>query len=154
MTVLRFKLKDVLKLYNDAKEDKEHEPSFTDLYNSEYLKEGEAIEHGERATLEQIDKSKIPAALKLVKDNGIYLMSNSVSSNKKGLEENGECPLVYAEGFNPEEDDVYDKCRYAVGGDDFAEGFPLDWVDILLEDKPRARLFKIGMSKTEMRLVL
>ena len=53
----------------------------------------------------------------LVKDDGIYLMSNG--GGEKSLN------VAYASGYNPKVDgDVWDKCRDAVGGDDFALDIP------------------------------
>ena len=42
--------------------------------------------------------------------------------------------VVYANGYNPEEAEVYEECREAVGGDDFAETIILDggWVEDVL----------------------
>jgi hypothetical protein len=53
--------------------------------------------------------------LELVKDSGIYLMSNDVTDLPTGVKR----PVVYAEGYTPDAD--YDKVRDAVGGDDFVE---------------------------------
>lgn len=53
-----------------------------------------------------------------VKDTGIYIMSGN---SKSKLCENGTRLVCYAHGYNPDNADVWDKCRYAVGGDDFAE---------------------------------
>ena len=51
-----------------------------------------------------------------VKDEGIYLMSNA-----SPFEEN-KTPVVYADTFHPKVDqDVWERSREAVGGDDFSE---------------------------------
>ena len=55
-----------------------------------------------------------------VKDSGIYLMNGWGNQN---AEDN---VVVYAKGYNPESDDCWDRCRDAVGGDDFGEGLPMD----------------------------
>ena len=52
--------------------------------------------------------------LMLVKDDGIYLMSNGIG------QDDGREP-VYAKGYEPGSEDLWDRCRDAVGGDDFAE---------------------------------
>ena len=44
-------------------------------------------------------------------------------------------PVAYASGFDPTRDDrmaVWERARLAVGGDDFAEAVPLEWVDAAL----------------------
>tara|TARA_R110000737_G_scaffold211296_2_gene228961 strand:+ start:614 stop:982 length:369 start_codon:yes stop_codon:yes gene_type:complete len=55
-----------------------------------------------------------------VKDSGIYLM------NGWGNQDPKKNVVVYAKGYNPESDDCWDRCRDAVGGDDFGEGLPMD----------------------------
>lgn len=60
--------------------------------------------------------------LDLVKDEGIYLMSGA--KNRK-YDLKNYTHVVYAKGYNPSEGDVYDKCRDAVGGDDFVESLPV-----------------------------
>ena len=58
-------------------------------------------------------------SFELVKDSGIYVMN----SYDRGGEENLVC---YAANFNPEENDnYYQDCKNAVGGDDFVESIPL-----------------------------
>ena len=53
-----------------------------------------------------------------VKDDGIYLMAGNAFVEMP--KDNSH--FVYAEGFNPKKDkDVWEKCRNAVGGDDFGE---------------------------------
>jgi hypothetical protein len=54
----------------------------------------------------------------LVKDS-IYLMT-SAKLNRIPEDKSHIC---YAEGFEPESPGSYDKCRVAVGGDDFVESF-------------------------------
>ena len=54
--------------------------------------------------------------LMFVKDDGIYLMSNGIPSSPEGNR------VSYAIGYDPTRGvDVWEKCRSAVGGDDFAE---------------------------------
>lgn len=59
----------------------------------------------------------------LVKDKGIYLMPS----------DDGKTTPAYAVGYNPEKNgDVYDRCRAAVGSDDFCESFPLKEVSRII----------------------
>tara|TARA_R100000789_G_C2998699_1_gene148172 strand:- start:279 stop:668 length:390 start_codon:yes stop_codon:yes gene_type:complete len=61
----------------------------------------------------------------LVKDDGIYLMNAFKAKNKKTPLENGY--VIYAVGYNPKtNDDVWEKSRWAVGGDDFGNFIPFD----------------------------
>jgi len=78
----------------------------------------------------------IAPALWLVKDDGIYLMSNgrprqmAVGSSATGNDQEGQSLVVYAEGFDPRKADptaVWYAARKAVGGDDFGEPLPAEW---------------------------
>lgn len=66
-------------------------------------------------------KSKSPTLL-FVKDDGIYLMTGAVM--EKFPEDYSH--VCYAEGYSPDVEDVWEKCREAVGGDDFGEVIELD----------------------------
>jgi len=55
-----------------------------------------------------------------VKDSGIYLM------NGWGNQIAEDNVVVYAKGYNPESENCWDRCRDAVGGDDFGEGLRMD----------------------------
>lgn len=54
----------------------------------------------------------------LVKDEGIYLMVPLKKGQSKGKRH-----ICYAEGYEPDLPDCFDKCQAAVGGDDFVESF-------------------------------
>tara|TARA_R110000796_G_scaffold63317_3_gene146407 strand:+ start:242 stop:610 length:369 start_codon:yes stop_codon:yes gene_type:complete len=54
-----------------------------------------------------------------VKDSGIYLM------NGWGNQVAEDNVVVYAKGYEPESDDCWERCRGAVGGDDFGEGLTM-----------------------------
>lgn len=68
----------------------------------------------------------VPVGLVLVKDDGIYLLSNRDGAAAPEL-------ISYAKGYGPpsklESQDArglqYEKIREAVGGDDFAESLPI-----------------------------
>ena len=61
--------------------------------------------------------------LHLVKDDGIYLMAGTLESDKLAEK---RCHVIYAQGYSPKTKDLWEKCREAVGGDDFAEWIPLN----------------------------
>lgn len=88
-----------------------------------------AISNWEKATGKEYDfNGDIPdeyylsrkPTLFFVKDSGIYLMTGAVLEDydyKTRTEH-----VCFAVGYNPSIDgDVWDKCRFAVGGDDFGE---------------------------------
>jgi hypothetical protein len=75
------------------------------------------------------NRKDVPVGLILVKDDGVYLISNAVTKeppSKTGL-------IAYAKGYDaPSKLDrldargeQYSKIREAVGGDDFAEPIPI-----------------------------
>lgn len=59
--------------------------------------------------------------LLFVKDEGIYIMT---SAKMEKMPED-KSHVVYAEGYSPDVPDCWDKCRDAVGGDDFVETIEL-----------------------------
>lgn len=68
-----------------------------------------------------VDKAvKAKQKILLVKDHGVYLMTNAKPKNL----------VVYARGFNPEVDDFdswYDRAHRVLGGDDFGEQLEPDF---------------------------
>jgi len=95
-------------------------------------------------------KDKIPAGLWLVKDEGIYLMSNGEQVVDS---ETGRLPVVYAKGYNPHKADVWEKA-YAVSSDDFCQFIPvkdfsdfLEWGADTITIKLTATTMQIGASR-------
>jgi len=74
-------------------------------------------------------------SLYFVKDSGIYLMSAS-KERQLDPKHSGPSPknlVAHAKGYEPEAEDSWEKCREAVGGDDFAEALPLAWFTSALD---------------------
>ena len=109
MAKLKFNQADVLRCMEHALAAPEHNQSF----------------------VENMDNITPKAALWLVKDDGIYVMSNGKPQDKvKRMSPNGKheidgCFVAYANGYDPTKGEVWDKCRAAVGGDDFVENLEL-----------------------------
>lgn len=78
------------------------------------------------------EEARTPPALWFVKDDGIYLMS-------PGRDETTRPPVAYAQGYEPDAEDVWERSREAVGGDDFAIALPLDGVREKLDATINAR---------------
>lgn len=120
------------------------------------------------------EEERAGAQLWLVKDSGIYLMSPAVYPDGEDPHKNAQAekakllgtkpettvPVAYAEGFNPllpdgtRDYDCFDKCRDAVGGDDFAEWIPLEWVDRAIRDgypKFAIRMTRDSIGQLEYR---
>ena len=95
-------------------------------------------------------------ALWLVKDEGIYLMSTGLYPEGHGRAlPGGRMAVAYAVGFDPRREDrldVWDRARDAVGGDDFADPLPLEWVDAAV--RARAPEFVLEFKPDAVELVL
>ena len=114
MTTLIFEGKDLKAIAKDTLNADEWELPYESLYEDE----------------DEVKREKAIPSFTLVKDDGIYLMSGNT---KTKLYKKGKNRICYAKGYNPTKEDVWEKCRYAVGGDDFAEKLVvnLDWIKIL-----------------------
>ena len=104
MTTLKFDTREVLRCVDHAIAAPEQNQSYSETFESG------------------------TATLVLVKDTGIYLMSNGAP---RDIVKEGRSFVAYAVGYDPRAAEEYDgqnwdKCRAAVGGDDFAEYFTLD----------------------------
>tara|TARA_Y100000114_G_scaffold102630_1_gene95765 strand:+ start:559 stop:936 length:378 start_codon:yes stop_codon:yes gene_type:complete len=86
--------------------------------------------------------------LHLVKDDGIYLMAGTVQAD--WMEHLKKCHVIYAQGFSPKTKDLWEKCRDAVGGDDFVEWIPLNnkMVNVLA----RSGHMKIRLTPKEVQI--
>ena len=99
------------------------------------------------ATPQPGEERLAPPCLWLVKDEGIYLMSPGIHPDAEPQQRPARAPVAYASGFDPTRDDrmaVWDRARDAVGGDDFAEAVPLEWVDAALAARAPAFVLDFG----------
>ena len=120
MARLRFDADKVRRLIEHAKASTLHTASYEQAY--EIL--GDEWADG-KVSAESI-RDRVPAALHFVHDDGLYLMSNGYPTLPGS--EFGQASVsgvVYAEGYDPRHGDVWDKCRDAVGGDDFVESIDI-----------------------------
>lgn len=86
----------------------------------------------------------------LVKDDGIYLMSNGIPALLIE-DDKPDHVCAYAKGYDPHVDgDVWTACRNAVGGDDFSEWFDAQEIAGLM--RPLHRFLIIEASDTAFRL--
>jgi hypothetical protein len=92
----------------------------------------------------------------LVKDRGLYLMSNGTPGDpadpSKAKDEHFSRYVVYAKGYNPETDkDWYDRAHDAVGGDDFGETLP--WAESIknyIDRGAKQIIINFGKSKVSL----
>ena len=126
MKLLEFKVTDLPAIVSHAKSASIQQPTF---YESE----------------ENITPKK---GLFLVKDQGVYLMSNGTNPGEKTMSELGL--VTYAKGCNPTTDeDWWSQGSYLCGGDDFCEFIELEWVQFAIDT---GHNLIIELSDTEMML--
>lgn len=143
MAILTFDLAQVKPLAEHAAAAAEHSPTFGQHFDRKFWKEGVGKLSDEEIFARQgehLDLSKIPAGLLLVKDHGIYLMSNGHPGLMRGDGEGHQ--VCYAAGHNPDiNEDWYDSASHAVGGSDFQEFIDLEWVKLTEEaGRPTLRI--------------
>ena len=79
----------------------------------------------------------------LVHDAGCYLMTNGLHAKNS---------VIYAKGCDPQKDeDCYETARHLVGGSDFANDIPIEWIETVA-NHPTAEL-KIEATENELRLI-
>lgn len=99
------------------------------------------------------DKHTKDKGVLFVKDEGIYLMN--AYAGEKTPHELGT--VVFAESFDPTTDeDVWERSREAVGGDDFGEflDFPEVMLKAILADKLRKLIINMGKTSYSMEFEL
>ncbi len=99
------------------------------------------------------DKHTEDKGVLFVKDSGIYLMN--AYAGESSPHELGT--VVFAESFDPAKDeDVWERSREAVGGDDFGEflDFPEVMLKAILADKLRKLIINMGKTSYSMEFEL
>lgn len=137
-TILMFLKVDVQRLIDHAATTTLHEPTYDQLYEPQFHKPGVKIGEDEFPTAEQIDMAKIPPGLFLVKDSGIYLMSNGFPR----LPTDGKHVVYAQEPYDhtlPSYD--WDAGQRIMGGDDVVIHLALDFLaDGMKSDEAYLRL--------------
>ena len=83
--------------------------------------------------------------LLFVKDEGIYLMSNGTDTSARET-------VTYAEGYNPNADeDVWERSRAALGGDDFAERLDGVWIGKVLRATEGCEVLTLVVTAKDLR---
>ena len=142
---------EVAALLAHARRCAEHRPTFAQMFEGRYRKDGRDIPydapHSPRQ--DEVDLSKIPPAVWLVKDEGVYLMSNGLPLDK---DENGRTRVVYLPGFHPEKDEGWHQHASEVfGGDDFAVALPAEDVEQALAEG--GKTLTIGVDREAIYLL-
>ena len=98
-------------------------------------------------TQEEYEEGQRTPSFTLVKDHGIYVMSGAANDKELWNKEEKKFKVAYAKGFDPSQEDLWDK-TYAVSGDDFAEAVPLSKAQLLYIAKGQP--LRIRITPTEM----
>lgn len=140
---LTFTTASILPLLAHAKAATRHEPTYGQLFEGRFRKDGrnipvEADEHVDR---DDVDLSLVPAGLWLVKDDGAYLMSNG----RPGLFKPGSATshaVVYARHYGK-------GCEH-IGGDDFTDFLAIETFEAIVASG--AREFTIRVTEEDISI--
>ena len=133
----------------------QHRPTFCEL-NDPKLHKGGVVKIGEHGfpDAENLDLAKVPPALWLVKDQGIYLMSNGtprflLDPDDTDLYARGR--VAYAHGFNPAlNTDWYDRLGI-LAGDDFSAALPVSL--FAKAEAPETRSIFLSVTKNHITVL-
>jgi hypothetical protein len=151
---LRFNVGEVRKLYNHSVVAKEHFASSEDLFEAKYHKGGQVVMCADMdwPDSKNIDTTLIPASLWLVRDRGVYLMSNGLPPM---LVEGSETKRVaaYAKGADPQADEEWYRVKREVfGGDDGVENLPVSIFSGMMELGDEDTI-KISVSQRAIKII-
>ena len=138
--LLKFNIEAVRKQFEHAKQSNQHKPTYGEQFEA-FGDDVFGMDYDEIVKKLNED-NKIKPALWLVKDQGIYIMSNGDAPDRPDV--------VYAQGYDPNTDgDVWDKCRDAMGGDDCCELIDHDTV-VKLTSIPNAKTLGIKVTANSL----
>lgn len=152
---LTFKVDEVRRLVEHSKAAKKHSPSHNDLFDPAYHRGGKVVEKDGWPDRDNIDIDKIPAGLLLVKDQGVYLLSNgSPSLLVEGV---GSHVVAYAKEADPtsggEFDDWWEAAQAIMGGDDCAETLPITMFEPVLALLADGDGLKIKVTASQIQVM-
>lgn len=155
---LTFNVGQVRRLLGHAKAATEHQPSYEDLFEPSFHLGGKVKKDKNGwPDSENIDRTKVPAGLMLVADNGVYLMSNGTPSL---LVEEGKPNNVvaYARESDPTSsdggDDWYDAKRRIMGGDDCVITMESRMFEPVLAVLPDDGKLEMRVTSRDIRVVM
>ena len=139
-----FPIEGVKKIYEHSIANPVFTPAFHQMFEGRYRKDGKDFESGGNKwpKADEVDNSKLPAQVAIVKDSGAYLMAQTEKrlpgdvDAEKG--KSGYNFVVYCEGCNPSVDeDYWERQQQAFGGDDFGDVIPLEWLKMAIDNAER-----------------
>lgn len=157
MAQLTFPIDQVKRILEHTKACDEHDPTFEQQFDPALFKEGVGELSDEEIVKqrgEHIDPKKVPAGFLLVKDQGVYLMSNGSPRDIVSTDGDRKTSyLVYAKGCNPEKDEFwYDTAVDRLGGDDFAQFLPVEWLEMAVASGKKSMTIRV--NKNSMSLAI
>ena len=148
---LTFPIAAIAAIARHAVEAREHSHGYDVLFDPAFHKGGKVVEKDGWPDKDNIDKAKLRPALELVKDQGVYVMSNGLPALPVGDGSN----VAYAEEANPKKlafDTWWDNARRIMGGDDTVItlfGFP---EAVLKAEKDGAAAIKLKVTSRAVSL--
>lgn len=128
--ILAFSMRDLIPLTLHALRSPDHRPARDQLMDRRLWHDAQRpptaaeISNG---NWHHVDPRKVPPALELVSDHGIYLMSNGIPVQASRTR--NECESVFARGFDPYRDEHWQKWSARIlGRQKVSKRIPLDWV--------------------------
>ena len=129
--VLAFNMREAIALAIHAVTADEHRPADDQLFDRSLWIDRDAVLTREDMALDEnahIDTRRVTAALELVSDNGVYLMSNGIPV-QRSLKRRNECQSVFARGHNPYRDNGWQTLtRQLLGTSKVSTVIPLSWI--------------------------
>lgn len=149
--IVKFPIDGVKRIYEHSKANPLFSPSFGQMFQAEYRKDGKAVSFdADMPKSTDVDTSKIPPQFTLVKDQGAYLMAGTEATLAGEKVANF---VVYCDGCNPDVDeDYYETAREIFGGDDFGEPLPLEWMQRAIESGKEYLCLKVTEENIELVL--
>lgn len=155
--ILTFNAGEVRRLVEHAKASPDKRPSYEDLFEPSYHFGGKVKEREDGwPDQSNLDKSKMPVALHLVGDMGVYLMSAGLPAL---LVEEGKPGNVvaYAKESNPRAegqfDDWYSAKRTILGGDDCVITLPITMFESVLSVLQDHEELKVKVTANHIRVL-
>jgi len=148
---LTFNVGDVRKLITHSRNAESRRPAYEDLFNPVYHFGGVVKMKDGWPDESNLDISKLPAALLLVKDEGIYLMSNGMPGLMREDKQDRN-QVVYAKEGDPTAGcDWWETARAIMGGDDCVDSLPITMFDAVLS-KYDKETFTIVVNETAISI--
>lgn len=155
MNYLLFPIDGVIKILEHSKRNPLFSPTFSQLYDGRYRKDGKDIEIGAdvRVSADDVELTKVEEHFLLVHDDGIYIMAGT-EERLKGEEKANF--VVHCDGCNPAiDEDWWTTSRQLVGGNDFGEALPLQWLERAVKNAEALEIDRmiIGVQHDSMSLI-